>query len=446
MKLLLVLVSTILLSSCASLFNPEHCRTDFRSPVPRTVLIDSTTIQVQPGKATPVAFMRGNQTKEAVLITDTRTDTRTDTIEVRPRWSEAYYLNFATCGVGFLFDGKTPKKWKYPSTLRLTDRYIDRHRKGADPYADYRYADKGSWNLHISLPYDNAFYSAYGKENQWGAGFLGLSLGLSYHTSDKTFVNLSAAGILDSEIPIPAAIDYESPQVKDHRYSILANLSNNHLLLQKRLSLGYGLSYGYDTWNTIHHGIAQEGEKTGKHPSHLAFPGICLSRVLLHPAQLLSGSGLSSHARAVRARDAFQVPAHPQFRLRMAHPADQIKRSGLPYRRRLNRYPDKTIKRLTTPKKIPTRRQVITFFNRIASGRDKPTTAIIKAMAVPKGIPLATSTCTIGTIPAALAYNRTAQRTDSGTAHTFSEDMYRSKNPSGTKPCIPAPTPIPIRT
>ncbi len=100
----------------------------------------------------------------------------------------------------------------------------------------------------------------------------------------------------------------------------------------------------------------------------------------------------------------------------MAHPADQIKRSGLPYRRRLNRYPDKTIKRLTTPKKIPTRRQVITFFNRIASGRDKPTTAIIKAMAVPKGIPLATSTCTIGTIPAALAYNGTAQRTDSGTA------------------------------
>lgn len=214
MKLLLVLVSTLLLSSCTSLFNPEDCRTDFRSPVPRTVLIDSTTIQVHPGKATPVAFVRGNQAKEAVLISDTRTDT----IEVRPRWSEAYYLNFATCGIGFLFDGKTPKKWKYPSTLRLTDRYIDRHRKGADPYADYRYADKGSWNLHISLPYANVFYSAYGKENQWGAGFLGLSLGLSYHTSDKTFVNLSAAGILDSEIPIPVAIDYESPQVKDHRY------------------------------------------------------------------------------------------------------------------------------------------------------------------------------------------------------------------------------------
>ena len=140
MKLLLpLLTSTILLSSCASLFNPEDCRTDFRSSVPRIVLIDSTTIQVQPGKATPVAFVRGNQTKEAVLISDTHTDT----IEVRPRWSEAYYFNFATCGIGFLFDGKTPKKWKYPSTLRLTDRYIDRHRKGTDPYADYRYADKG---------------------------------------------------------------------------------------------------------------------------------------------------------------------------------------------------------------------------------------------------------------------------------------------------------------
>ena len=110
MKLLLVLVSTLLLSSCASLFNPEDCRTDFRSPVPRTVLIDSTTIQVQPGKAIPVAFMRGNQTKEAVLITDTRTDT----IEVRPRWSEAYYFNFATLRDRLSLRRQDPEKMEIP--------------------------------------------------------------------------------------------------------------------------------------------------------------------------------------------------------------------------------------------------------------------------------------------------------------------------------------------
>ena len=35
--------------------------------------------------------------------------------------------------------------------------------------------------------------------------------------------------------------------------------------------------------------------------------------------------------------------------------------------------------------------------------------------------------------------------TESGTANQLSFDMYCSKNPSGTKPCINAPIPIPIR-
>lgn len=44
------------------------------------------------------------------------------------------------------------------------------------------------------------------------------------------------------------------------------------------------------------------------------------------------------------------------------------------------------------PKKIPINFHFMTFFNKVASGRDKPTTAIIKAMAVPSGTPLATKT------------------------------------------------------
>ncbi len=38
--------------------------------------------------------------------------------------------------------------------------------------------------------------------------------------------------------------------------------------------------------------------------------------------------------------------------------------------------------------------QVITFFSNIASGRESPITPIIKAIAVPSGIPFATNTCT----------------------------------------------------
>lgn len=62
----------------------------------------------------------------------------------------------------------------------------------------------------------------------------------------------------------------------------------------------------------------------------------------------------------------------------------------------------------------------MTFLSSVASGKDNPTTAIIKAMAVPIGIPLATNTSMTGTRPAALAYMGTANSTDIGTASQLS--------------------------
>ena len=58
----------------------------------------------------------------------------------------------------------------------------------------------------------------------------------------------------------------------------------------------------------------------------------------------------------------------------------------------LNKYPDMMIQSVTTPKNMAISFKVITFFNSITSGNDKPTTPIIKAIAVPNGIPLATNT------------------------------------------------------
>lgn len=103
------------------------------------------------------------------------------------------------------------------------------------------------------------------------------------------------------------------------------------------------------------------------------------------------------------------------------------------------------MKNVTVPKNIPISLHVITFFSRVASGKDRPTTAIMKAIAVPIGIPLATNTSITGTIPAALAYIGTASITERGTAYQLSFDMYCWKKPSGTNPCMKAPMPIPIR-
>ena len=74
----------------------------------------------------------------------------------------------------------------------------------------------------------------------------------------------------------------------------------------------------------------------------------------------------------------------------------------------------------TTEKKIAISFQVITFFNNIASGMDNPTTAIMKAIAVPIGIPFCTNTSIIGKTPAALLYIGTPKITAKGTANGLS--------------------------
>lgn len=78
------------------------------------------------------------------------------------------------------------------------------------------------------------------------------------------------------------------------------------------------------------------------------------------------------------------------------------------------------IQTVTTLKNMPINFHVITFFKSIASGRDNPTTPIIKAIAVPKGIPLATKTSTTGKIPEALEYIGTASIVAIGTAKKLS--------------------------
>ena len=72
------------------------------------------------------------------------------------------------------------------------------------------------------------------------------------------------------------------------------------------------------------------------------------------------------------------------------------------------------------PKKMPMSFMFITFLSMVASGKERPTTDIMNAKAVPNATPLATKTCTTGTMPAALAYIGTASTTAIGTAYQCS--------------------------
>lgn len=102
------------------------------------------------------------------------------------------------------------------------------------------------------------------------------------------------------------------------------------------------------------------------------------------------------------------------------------------YKIKLNNHPLTMMKKAVTPKKMAMNFHVITFFRSMASGNERPMTAIMKAMAASMATPFCTKISTIGTMPAALAYTGTATNTASGTLYHLSDESRLSKKPSGT--------------
>lgn len=246
MRYLLCFLLSLILVSCATILNSRYCKTTIMTAVPTTIVVNSDTIELSTHKNNTLILERSNSPKEVILIRNTAVDT----IILRPRWSLAYYCNFYSMGCGCLIDGKTPKKWTYPESVYLSKRWIE---KNGINYSN-EYAGNNKLNLRYSLPHFNWFYSSYEANNEArsNAGFMGVSVGLDYFYNDKTFINISGSGIADIFIPFPAAVDFEG--IRDHMFSIYGSVSNNHMLCKNRFSIGYGISYGRDTWNTINHG------------------------------------------------------------------------------------------------------------------------------------------------------------------------------------------------
>ena len=246
-NVLFLLVVACGLSSCATILNSKYCKTDFRSTTPMSAIIDSTTIELRPYQANVVAIARDTAPKEVVLVKDTVKDT----IELYPHLSTAYFFNVSSCGLGFLVDKFTIRRWKYPSCIELINQDIKVYgKKKESPITPIKIA---RLNFHVSLPYVNAFYLSYGNIKRQDAGFGGLTLGLSYYLKrDKMFMNLSATGIMSYFFPFP--VPMLRGGMLDREYSIYGSLTNNHMLAKKRLSIGYGISYGRDIWNTVNSG------------------------------------------------------------------------------------------------------------------------------------------------------------------------------------------------
>jgi hypothetical protein len=175
------------------------------------------------------------------LILTTISDSLRNHIMVESRNSIAYFINIAhNLGIGMWVERNNPKRYGYPFSIK-----IDPLDTTIKVYKNYRTPKKGNLFLHVSLPHINSFYMQPIDENKkLNTGFWGLSLGLDYYHRNNQYFHVSASAVADLFIPVPAAIDF-SGEV-ELMNSLYVSFSHHHK--QKRLSFGYGISYGKNIW------------------------------------------------------------------------------------------------------------------------------------------------------------------------------------------------------
>jgi len=208
---------------------------DVYTTKPSKIIYKHDTIKTVNNKAN----LRVERKKEIVSIV-AMTDSITKTIEIKPKNSFMYWANLYYFGIGMLVDMNNPKRYSYPRIyINSTDTISNYHKYGPSN-------NKGELYLHLSLPHFNFFnLTPEGEKTKTGASFWGLTIGLDYYHSKNQFINLGATYAFGLIFPIPAAIDFSGKF--ELMSSWYGSLSNNHKF--GRFTIGYGLSYGRNTWN-----------------------------------------------------------------------------------------------------------------------------------------------------------------------------------------------------
>ena len=233
---LFVLIVSILLSSCATIVNQPYKNVKVYTTEPSKIIYGQDTIKTINNKANLMV-----ERKKELLSIATMTDSITKTIEIKPRNSFMYWCNIThTFGIGLLVDKNKPKRYSYPKRI-----YIN----SADTISNYyRYSqskNKGELHLHLSLPHINSFsLKPQNEARKINTGFWGFSIGFDYYHSNNQFVNLGTSGVMDFFLPVPGAVDLSGENELMSSWYI--SLSNNHKI--QRFTIGYGLSYGRNTW------------------------------------------------------------------------------------------------------------------------------------------------------------------------------------------------------
>ncbi|WP_147238759.1 hypothetical protein [Mucilaginibacter hurinus] len=242
-NIFVLVVISILLTSCASVLNRRHKNVTIHLTNPAKIIYQGAPLGINSDKVT-LTVLRSKEPLSLAVVTDS---TKKE-ISITPHNSFGYYFNIVSnYGIGMLIDKNNPKRYTYPTNI-----YINPSDTNNRSIKYIRSQNKGALYLHTSLPHVNSFFlQPVGEGKKSNTGFFGLSLGLDYYHRQDHFLNLSAGAAADIFIPFPAPVRYAGE--REFIYSLYLTASNNYNI--NRFSIGYGLAFTKNTWDNRYFGL-----------------------------------------------------------------------------------------------------------------------------------------------------------------------------------------------
>lgn len=229
---------SLLLCSCASVINRPYTQLAIHTNGPAKIVYQRDTFETQQNKV-KLSVLRNRSPLQIFA----QTDSLQKRLLLPAKNSSAYYLNLLyNAGIGMWVERDRLQRYAYPKRI-----YLDM----ADSSPDYRkYGPanhKAELFLHVSLPHMNHFFLQPPGEGdaKTNTGFLGFSIGLDYFYQAKQFFQVSVSGVTDLFLPIPVPVHFTGEHVL--MTSLYGSVSHQHRL--RRLTLGYGVSFGENVWD-----------------------------------------------------------------------------------------------------------------------------------------------------------------------------------------------------
>lgn len=251
MKKILLIIITVSLGSCATIFNKKTQNISISTNSPRGAVKINDSIYPLPAKIT-VKRSKENQPIEFIADSISKKYNLKPAINAKFLYGNLLFLDFFP--IGYITDFTNQKRFSYQDkiVLNLSDTIVtiktDRNKR-FDNFKHHftkKYpTEKGQINFVVAIPWINNFHlepKGEGSVNETGFG--GISTGVEYFYSNKNYLATRFRATTPFITPVPLPV--ESFGEYERMYSLSFDLTNNHKL--NRFSLGYGLNYEQNTW------------------------------------------------------------------------------------------------------------------------------------------------------------------------------------------------------